>query len=69
MSADLTAAKQALQDVIDSEKYGFASTTSFADVFDVAKKDNKEMIFVVRYLLNEKKISLVNSYILQTPIW
>lgn len=55
VSADLTAAKQALQDVIDSEKYGFASTTSFADVFDVAKKDNKEMIFVVRYLLNEKE--------------
>ena len=43
VSADLTAAKQALQDVIDSEKYGFASTTSFADVFDVAKKDYKEM--------------------------
>ncbi|WP_308756955.1 RagB/SusD family nutrient uptake outer membrane protein [uncultured Bacteroides sp.] len=52
--ADLEAAKQALQDVIDSGKYGFASTTDFAEVFDVAKKDNEEMIFVIRYLLNEE---------------
>lgn len=54
-SADLAAAKQALQDIIDSGKYGFASTTSFESVFDVTNKDNKEMIFVIRYMLNEKE--------------
>ncbi|WP_303003717.1 RagB/SusD family nutrient uptake outer membrane protein [Bacteroides congonensis] len=55
ISADLAAAKQALQDIIDCGKYGFASKTSFEDVFDVTKKDNKEMIFVIRYMLNEKE--------------
>ena len=62
ISADLAAAKQALQDIIDCGKYGFASKTSFEDVFDVTKKDNKEMIFVIRYMLNEKEI-------LPIPIW
>ncbi|WP_347223752.1 RagB/SusD family nutrient uptake outer membrane protein, partial [Bacteroides congonensis] len=55
ISSDLAAAKQALQDIIDCGKYGFASKTSFEDVFDVTKKDNQEMIFVIRYMLNEKE--------------
>lgn len=54
-SADLAAAKQALQDIIDCGKYDFASKTNFEEVFDVTKKDNKEMIFVIRYMLNEKE--------------
>lgn len=54
VSADLAAAKQSLQDIIDSGKYGFASKTSFSDVFKVENKDNKEMIFAIRYALNEK---------------
>ncbi|WP_373155266.1 RagB/SusD family nutrient uptake outer membrane protein [Bacteroides cellulosilyticus] len=55
VSGDLAAAKQALQDVIDCGKYGFASKTNFEEVFDVTKKNNKEMIFVIRYMLNEKE--------------
>lgn len=55
VTGDLAAAKQALQDIVDSGKYGLTSKTSFEDVFDVKKKDNKEMIFVIRYVLNEKE--------------
>lgn len=65
VSADLSAAQQALQDIISSGKYDFASKTSFSDVFSVTKKDNKEMIFVIRYALNEKT-NIFNQFLYPT---
>lgn len=60
VTTDLATAKQCLQDVVDCGKYDFApapattaSTNAFSTVFDVANKDNREMIFVIRYQLNE----------------
>lgn len=51
---DLQTAKTALEDVVKCGKYGFASETNFDNIFDVRNRDNKEMIFVIRYMLNEK---------------
>lgn len=65
---DLSVAKAALQDVIDSGKYGFASTTSFSDIFDVTKKDNKEMIFVIRYGLGDATYSFFNTFLYPTNV-
>lgn len=51
---DLEKARKALEDVVKCGKYGFASETNFDAIFDVNNRDNKEMIFVIRYMLNEK---------------
>ncbi|SDH79195.1 RagB/SusD family nutrient uptake outer membrane protein [Bacteroides ovatus] len=56
VTGDLETAKTDLQDVINSGKYDFA-TMKFGELFDESKtkKDNKEMIFVIRFLLNEQE--------------
>lgn len=53
VSEDLRVAKAALQDLMDSGKYGYVKDAKFSDVFDVTKKDNKEIIFAIRYVLGE----------------
>ena len=51
VTADLAAARTALQEIVNSGKFG--SLGRYQDIFATDNKNNKEIIFCIRYALNE----------------
>ncbi len=51
IAADLAAAKASLNEIERSSKFDMLG--NYSDVFDINNKDNKEIIFSIRYALNE----------------
>lgn len=51
INSDLNEAKASLQEVVDSQK--FKLLDDYSNIFDVENKNNSEIIFCIRYALNE----------------